>query len=175
MSTLPWRIRCTLTPDAMGDPVAGTPPIYGAALVPTYAREGDSGIDLRAVSWRRSHDGRGVRRVGGIDLDPGERVQVHSGLAIELPEGLEAQVRPRSGLALDHGVGVVFVGTIDSNYRGELGVVLVNLGDTRVTLERGERVAQMVIAPVVRAQLELVDALTPSVRGEAGYGSSGRR
>jgi dUTP pyrophosphatase len=160
VSALPVRVRCAL--------------LEGAEL-PRYATPGSSGLDLRAVSWRRSYEGTDVRRVTGIDLDPGERVFVHSGLAVELPEGLEGHVRPRSGLATRHGVGVVFLGTIDCDYRGEIGVTLINLGDARVTLERFERVAQLVVVPVVRVQLEVVDELGDTERGAGGYGSTGRK
>ena len=107
------------------------------------------------------------------ELEPGERVLCHLGVAFETPPGLELQVRPRSGLALRDGV-VAMLGTVDSDYRGEVGATLVNLGDKPVTLSIGDRVCQLVLAPVVRAELCEVAELAPSVRGSNGFGSSGK-
>jgi dUTP diphosphatase len=108
-------------------------------------------------------------------LLPGQRALVGSGCAIELPAGYEAQVRPRSGLALKHGVTVLNTpGTIDADYRGEVKVLLVNLGAEPFTLRSGERIAQLVVAPVARAQLEEVAALSPTARGVGGYGHTGK-
>ena len=143
------------------------------AQAPEYASDGASGLDLRAMTWRRHDDGVDVRRVAGIDLDPGERVHCYTGVRLALPPGFEGQVRPRSGLALRVGV-TCHLGTIDHDYRGEVGVVLVNLGDTRVTLAPRERVAQLVVAPVVRVRLEPVGELDDTPRGEGGFGSTGR-
>lgn len=107
-------------------------------------------------------------------LAPGQRLLVPTGLAIELPAGFEAQVRPRSGLALKHGITVLNApGTIDADYRGEVGVVLINLGDQPFTIERGMRIAQMVVAPVSSVQWRENDALNPSDRGQGGFGSTG--
>src|SRR5690606_29154332 len=100
---------------------------------------------------------------------------VGTGLAMAIPEGFEGQVRPRSGLAAHHGVTVVNApGTIDADYRGELQVLLINLGQTAVTIEPGQRIGQLVIAPVVQAALDEVDELPPSARGAGGFGSTGQ-
>lgn len=107
-------------------------------------------------------------------LAPGERVLVPTGLAIELPAGFEAQVRPRSGLALKHGITVLNApGTIDADYRGEVGVVLINLGQAPFTIERGMRIAQMVVAPVSFIEWRESEMLKPSDRGQGGFGSTG--
>jgi dUTP pyrophosphatase len=109
-----------------------------------------------------------------LTIPPGERRLVGTGCAIELPVGYEAQVRPRSGLALKHGITVLNTpGTIDADYRGEVKVLLVNLGQEPFTLKSGERIAQMVVAPVVRAQLEEVESLSSTQRGAGGYGHTG--
>lgn len=129
--------------------------------LPRYETAGAAGLDLRADE--------------PFTLAPGERRLVPTGLALELPPGHEGQVRARSGLALRHGVALVNApGTIDSDYRGEVGVILVNLGQAPVPFARGDRVAQLVIAPVVRAALELVDDLADSHRGAGGFGSTGQ-
>jgi dUTP pyrophosphatase len=109
-----------------------------------------------------------------VTLAPLERALVPTGLALELPEGFEAQVRPRSGLAAKHGLTCLnSPGTIDADYRGEVKVLLVNLSNAPVTLSRGDRVAQLVVAPVSRATLVEVDTLADSARGSAGFGSTG--
>ena len=129
--------------------------------LPTYAPEGSAGLDLRADVEVR--------------LEPGQRALVPTGLALELPEGYEAQVRPRSGLALRHGIGMVNApGTIDSDYRGEIGVLLVNHGSEPVVLRRGERIAQLVVARYERVALEEVDSLSSTSRGSGGFGHTGR-
>lgn len=129
--------------------------------LPTYATEGSAGLDLRADVEVR--------------LEPGQRALVPTGLALELPEGYEAQVRPRSGLALRHGIGMVNApGTIDSDYRGEIGVLLVNHGSEPVVLRRGERIAQLVVARYERVALEEVDSLSSTSRGSGGFGHTGR-
>jgi len=129
--------------------------------LPRYETAGAAGLDLRADE--------------PVSLAPGERRLVPTGLAVEIPPGHEGQVRPRSGLAVRLGVGMVNApGTIDSDYRGEVCVVLVNHGQIAVSFARGERIAQLVIAPVVRAELELVEALSGSDRGAGGFGSTGR-
>ncbi len=129
--------------------------------LPRYMTDGAAGLDLRADE--------------PVELAPGERRLVPTGLAVEIPPGFEGQVRPRSGLALRHGVGMVNApGTVDSDYRGEVGVLLVNWGRERVRLERGERIAQLVIAPVSRAELLVVEGLEGSDRGGGGFGSTGR-
>jgi dUTP pyrophosphatase len=109
-------------------------------------------------------------------LAPGERRLVPTGLALEIPHGHEGQVRPRSGLAVRHGISLVNApGTIDSDYRGEVQVILVNLGQAPVTFARGDRIAQLVIAPVTRAELHLVEDLSATGRGAGGFGSTGHQ
>ncbi len=135
----------------------------GAGLpLPGYATAESAGMDLLAAV------------TADIALAPGTRALVPTGIAIALPAGFEAQVRPRSGLALRHGVTVLNTpGTIDADYRGEIGVVLANLGTEPFVVRRGERVAQLVIAPVARAGWREVSALPPSGRGAGGFGSTG--
>ena len=129
--------------------------------LPRYQTEGAAGMDLRADE--------------PVDLAPGERRLVPTGIAVAIPPGFEGQVRPRSGLALKLGLGVVNApGTIDSDYRGEVGVILANWGSERVVLARGERIAQLVIAPVVRAAIQEVAELPGTGRGGGGFGSTGR-
>jgi dUTP pyrophosphatase len=124
--------------------------------------EGAAGMDLASAAE------------GPIDIAPGERLGVPTGWSMELPAGYEAQVRPRSGLSLRHGVTVVNApGTIDSDYRGEVVVLLVNLGQAPYTVAPGERVAQLVIAPVVRATVEEAGELSPTERGAGGFGHTG--
>lgn len=146
------------------------------AKPPTYATDGSSGMDgyvaaMRDPDWPKDCPSDDTSEPW--QLDPGERVLCHLGVAFEIPPGLELQVRPRSGLALRDGV-VAILGTVDSDYRGEVGATLVNLGDKPVTLAIGDRVCQLVLAPVVRAELVEVDTLTETVRGEGGFGHSGR-
>ena len=135
----------------------------GAPLdLPRYETAGAAGMDLRADE--------------PFSLAPGERRLVPTGLALELPPGHEGQVRPRSGLAVRHGIALVNApGTIDSDYRGEVQVVLVNLGQAPVTFARGDRIAQLVVAPVTRVALEVVDDLSATDRGAGGFGSTGGR
>lgn len=115
-----------------------------------------------------------LRSVEPVRLEPGQRTLVRTGVRLAIPPGLEAQVRPRSGLALRLGIGMVnSPGTIDSDYRGEIGVVMINWGSEVVQLEQGERVAQLVVCPVVRATLQLVEQLGATDRGEGGFGSTG--
>ena len=129
---------------------------------PAYATEGAAGADLRAALEKT------------MVLLPGERALVPTGLTLEIPPGFEGQVRARSGLALKKGLALANgVGTIDSDYRGEVGVVVVNLGTEPVALERGDRVAQLVVAPVARATFEPAGALATSSRGTGGFGSTG--
>ena len=139
---------------------------HGADLdLPAYQSAGAAGVDLAAA----------VEDGAPVTIAPGAREMVPTGLSIELPEGYEAQVRPRSGLAAKHGVTVLnSPGTIDADYRGEVKVILINLGDEPFTVARGERIAQMVVQPVVRVAWEEADALSSSARGEGGFGSSGR-
>jgi len=131
--------------------------------LPAYATAGSSGVDLAAAVD------------APLVLDPGARAAVPTGIALALPEGYEAQVRPRSGLALRHGLAVLnSPGTIDADYRGEVRVILANLGNERVTIARGERIAQLVVVPVSQVAFERVVALPASTRGAGGFGSTGR-
>lgn len=136
-----------------------------AVPLPSYATAGAAGADLRANLPDR----------GNLVLAPGARVLVPTGLRLEIPEGYEVQVRPRSGLALKHGITLANApGTIDSDYRGPLGVILMNAGAEPFTLAHGERIAQMVLAQVARARFDLVGAVGETPRGEGGFGSTGR-
>jgi len=145
-------------------PVALTYLPHGEGLpLPMYATQGSAGADLRAA----------VR--SELVLRPGGRTVVPTGLSIALPQGWEAQVRPRSGLAVRHGVTVLNApGTIDADYRGEVKVALVNLGDEPLTIKRGDRIAQLVFAPVVQVAWQVTDDLPASGRGSGGFGSTGR-
>jgi dUTP pyrophosphatase len=130
--------------------------------LPAYATADAAGVDLAAAVE------------APLTLAPGERRDVPTGVALALPAGWEGQVRPRSGLALKHGITVLnSPGTIDADYRGEIRVILANLGSAPVTVARGERIAQLVIAPVSRAELQVVAELPPSPRGTGGFGSTG--
>lgn len=134
--------------------------------------------DLKLPCYMTAH-AAGMDLCADIDDDlvikPGERKLVPTGLAIALPDGFEAQVRPRSGLALKHGIALVnSPGTIDPDYRGEIGVILINHGGEPFVVRRGERIAQIVFAPFARAGLVEVDELDTTVRGEGGFGHTGR-
>jgi dUTP pyrophosphatase len=136
----------------------------GLAL-PAYETAGSAGMDLRAA----------VAEDAPLTLAPGARALVPTGLKMALEPGWEAQVRPRSGLALKHGITCLNTpGTIDSDYRGEVGVILVNLGQEPFVIRRGERIAQMVIAPVAQVTVNEVDTLDETERGAGGFGSTGR-
>jgi dUTP pyrophosphatase len=135
-----------------------------ALALPDYETRGAAGMDLRLCAPDR----------GAVTLLPGARALLPTGLAIALPDGVEAQVRPRSGLALKHGVTVANApGTVDSDYRGELKVILINLGDAPVTLGHGDRIAQIVFAAVHRARWEEAETLNDTQRGAGGFGSTG--
>lgn len=128
--------------------------------LPAYATEGAAGMDLLSAR--------------DVTLPPGGRALVPTGLAIAIPEGFEMQVRPRSGLALKHGVTVLNApGTVDSDYRGEVGVILLNTSDAPFAIARGDRIAQAVFAPVTRAAFEEVVMLPETRRGTGGFGSTG--
>ncbi len=130
--------------------------------LPAYETDHAAGMDLRAA----------VKE--DVVLQPGERRLVPTGLRIALPPGYEAQIRPRSGLALKHGIGMVNApGTIDADYRGEIRVILINHGDESFSIRRGDRIAQMVVAPHVRVTWETADTLDATVRGDGGFGHTG--
>lgn len=132
------------------------------ARVPAYATDGAAGLDLAAALD------------APLTLLPGRRAAVPTGLAIELPPGTEGQVRPRSGLAARHGITVLNApGTIDEDYRGELKVLLINLGEEPFVIEHGFRIAQLVVAPIARVRCELVGGLDRTARGAGGFGSTG--
>ena len=134
----------------------------GLAL-PHYQTEHAAGVDLIAAVE------------GEIAIEPGTWKLVPTGVAVAIPEGYEGQVRPRSGLALKHGIGMLNApGTIDADYRGEIGIILFNFSETPFAIRRGDRIAQMVIAQVVKAQFKNVDALPNTERGEGGFGHTGR-
>lgn len=136
----------------------------GIAL-PSYETDGAAGMDLRA-----NFDDR-----GSVEIAVGARALIPTGLALEIPKGFEAQVRPRSGLALKHGVTLVnSPGTIDSDYRGPLGVILINHGDASFSVTHGDRIAQIVFAPVMQVGWDLDHPLGQTDRGEGGFGSTGR-
>jgi dUTP pyrophosphatase len=130
------------------------------AILPSYAHAGDSGLDLCSIELAA--------------LPPGARKLIRTGLAVELPSGTEAQIRPRSGLAVEHGITVLnSPGTIDNGYRGEICVLLVNLGQTEFSITPGMKIAQLVVAPVLAVDLEITQQLSVTVRGDKGFGSTG--
>ena len=133
-----------------------------AAILPSYAREGDAGLDLFAAK--------------ALVIDPGKSALVPTGIAIELPSGTEAQVRPRSGLALKHGISVLNTpGTVDEGYRGEVGVILINHGANAFAVEPGMKIAQMVVSPRIQVAVVEVAELSDTARGSGGFGSTGHR
>ncbi len=147
------RVRVEITRDAHAD---GLP-------LPQGSTEAAAGLDLRAAILE------------SISISPGERRLIPTGWRIALPVGFEAQVRPRSGLALRHGILIPNApGTIDADYRGEIQVILMNAGTEDFEIERGDRIAQLVVAPVVRPEWVEVDGLDPTERGEGGFGHTGR-
>ena len=134
--------------------------VHPDAVLPSYAHPSDAGMDVRSVE--------------GLVLAPGRRALVHTGLVMLLPPGYEAQVRPRSGLALKSGVTVLNApGTIDSGYRGEVGVILVNLGDADFQVRKGDKIAQLVIAPVTQPEVVETTEMDETDRGAGGFGSTG--
>jgi len=148
----PVQIRLEVLPHGEGLPL------------PAYQTAGAAGLDMTAA----------LADDAPLTIKPGDRALVPTGVRIELPEGYEGQIRPRSGLALDHGVTVLNApGTVDSDYRGEVMALLVNLGSAPHTIRRGDRVAQLVVQAVTRAELQVVDELEESGRGEGGFGSTG--
>ena len=130
------------------------------AQLPAYAHPGDAGMDVRSIEE--------------VTLAPGARALVHTGLVLMLPPDAEAQVRPRSGLALKHGITVLNTpGTIDAGYRGEVGVILINLGAEPFTVEKGMKIAQIVVSPVAQAEIVEVASVDATDRGAGGFGSTG--
>ena len=138
-----------------------------SVALPTYETAGAAGADLRANFPDSERD--------GVLMAPGSRALIPTGLRLSIPVGFEVQIRPRSGLALKHGITVPnSPGTIDSDYRGPLGVILMNAGAAPVQISHGDRIAQMVVAPVVQAGFDLVSGLDDTTRGSGGFGSTGR-
>ena len=132
--------------------------------LPKYETQGSSGMDLSA------------NVVSSINIEPGKKEIIPTGIAISVPKGFEVQIRPRSGLAAKHNVTVLNTpGTVDADYRGELKVILINLGQETFKIEKGFRIAQMVLSPVVQAKFEEVDNLDDTERGEGGFGSTGTK
>jgi len=130
------------------------------AILPQYAHIGDAGLDLFSLA--------------NTTIEPGESQLIPTGIVIELPLGTEAQIRPRSGLALKHQITVLNTpGTIDAGYRGEIGVILINHGKTSFNITKGMKIAQMVIAPVLRVEIEEVQQLSDTTRRDNGFGSTG--
>ena len=137
--------------------------VHPKATLPGYATEGAAGMDLTNVLEEP------------LTLKPGERAKVPTGLVIVLPEGYEGQVRPRSGLAAKHGITLTnCVGTVDSDYRGEMCCLIINLGNEPYTIQPGERIAQLVIAPVTHVEIELSEKIPETKRGSGGFGSTGK-
>lgn len=135
--------------------------------LPSYESAGAAGADLRANFGGKEHS--------EVTLAPGERALLPTGLRMAIPLGYEVQLRPRSGLALKHGITLPNApGTIDSDYRGPLGVILMNAGQESFTVSHGDRIAQMIVAPVLQAEFVLVETLDETVRGDGGFGSTGR-
>ncbi|MBS3097218.1 dUTP diphosphatase [Candidatus Woesearchaeota archaeon] len=130
------------------------------AIIPSYAHDGDAGVDLYSTE--------------DYLLKPGERVLVSTGIKIAIPKGYEAQTRPKSGLALNKGLSIANTpGTIDSGYRGEVGVIAINLGKEDIKIDKGKKIAQMVFNKIEEAEFEEVDELDNTKRGEGGFGSTG--
>jgi len=137
---------------------------FGDLQMPAYETDLAAGVDLRAA----------IDGGKPLVLHPGDRALVATGFAMALPPGYEAQIRPRSGLAYKHGISVVnSPGTVDADYRGEVKILLINHGTEPFTVNRGERIAQMVVAPVTQARFETVNVLSKTARGAGGYGSTG--
>ena len=134
--------------------------VHPDAVLPSYAHPSDAGMDVRSVEE--------------LTLAPGKRALVHTGLVMLLPPAYEAQVRPRSGLALKSGVTVLNTpGTIDAGYRGEVGVILINLGDADFQVKKGDKIAQIVIAPVTQPEIVETEVVDETDRGAGGFGSTG--
>ncbi|MFO7974850.1 MAG: dUTP diphosphatase [Candidatus Hydrogenedentota bacterium] len=150
--TNPLRVQISREPGAEDIPL------------PQYETAHAAGMDVRAAVLEP------------VTLAPGGRALVPTGLRIALPPGYEAQIRPRSGLAINHGLSLLnSPGTIDADYRGEIRIIIANLGQDPYTIKRGDRIAQMIIAPVTQVQWDLVNTLESTARGEGGFGSTGRQ
>tara|TARA_B100000989_G_scaffold281648_1_gene246065 strand:- start:1405 stop:1842 length:438 start_codon:yes stop_codon:yes gene_type:complete len=133
------------------------------AKIPEYKTAGASGVDIMALLEKK------------ITLDPGESQIIPTGLSIAIPEDLEVQIRPRSGLAAKSNISVLNTpGTIDSDYRGEIKVILINLGNERFTVKNGDRIAQMILTPIMKFKFEEVNKLDDTIRGSGGFGSTGK-
>lgn len=140
-------------------------PHFEGLSLPAYETDGSAGMDVRAA----------VPEDEPLILEPGKREMVPAGLSVAIPEGFEIQMRPRSGLAAKHGITCLnSPGTIDSDYRGELKVILINHGHEAFEIKRGERIGQIVLAPVTRLEWSLVEELSETARGAGGFGSTGR-
>jgi len=146
----------------MQKPVVEFKKLHPKAQIPRYMTELAAGLDIQALPQQP------------LELKPGERCLVPTGLAVAIPAGYEIQVRPRSGLAIKHGIALVnSPGTIDADYRGEIGIILINLGQESFTISPGDRIAQLVVAPVCQAELVEVTELSETVRGAGGFGHTG--
>lgn len=157
----PIKINCTFTGDTL----------------PSYTKDGDSGMDLHALTFREVSKGEllPVQEFGedGYILRPHDRILVQTGLKIEFPEGIEAELRPRSGLSLKHGI-MAILGTVDSHYRGDNGIILLNTSNEEYVIHKGDRLGQLVFQRPVKVELQVKDSISQTLRGETGFGSSGR-
>ncbi|MDT8420574.1 MAG: dUTP diphosphatase [Desulfuromonadales bacterium] len=144
-------------------PVVQIKRLHPDAIIPRYMTELAAGLDIHALPPET------------IELQPGERCLVPTGIAMAIPPGFEVQVRPRSGLAVKHGVTLLNTpGTIDADYRGEIRIIMINLGQEAFYVARGDRIAQLIVAPVCQATLEEVQTLPETARGSGGFGHTGR-
>lgn len=146
--------------------------------LPKYETEGASGLDIRAWKYSLPSDLGNVLDFPneGFTINPHERVLIHTGICVELPKDTEIQVRPRSGWALKHGITLAnAVGTIDEDYRGDIGVILLNTSNTPFVIEKGDRVGQLILAKVSKLEWDVVSTLIDSKRGDGGFGHSGRK
>lgn len=147
--------------EGMALPIVKFKKLVPAAIIPRYAHPGDAGADLVAI--------------GAYTLEPLQRLAIPTGLAAEIPPGYEMQVRPKSSLALHHGITLLNTpGTVDAGYRGEIKVILINLGQVAFDISPGQRIAQIVIAPVMQAEFVEIESLSESQRGDGGFGSTGK-
>ena len=139
-------------------------PFSKKVLIPKYETSGSSGMDISAFIKKN------------IEINPGEKALISTGFSVSIPKGFEIQIRPRSGLAAKKGISVLNTpGTIDADYRGEIKVILINLGKEKFIVENGLRIAQMIVSPVIQAELEEVNELSETVRGTGGFGSTGTK